>query len=66
MKFSRGLCSECGRSVALDDRNRLWDHNRNAAGDGALFRGKRVLGTSGEAHYGPLCPGSGKLATPKP
>ena len=66
MKFPRGLCPECGRTIALDDRNRLWDHNRNASGDGALFLGKRALGASGEARYGPLCPGSGKIATPKP
>jgi hypothetical protein len=66
MKFPRAICPQCGRSIALDDRNYFWDHNPNAAGDGALFRGKRVLGTSVEAHYGPLCPGSGKRAAPKP
>ena len=65
MKFSRGLCPHCGRSIALDDRRQLWDHNASPDGGGALFRIKRVTGSypSGQNQ---LCPGSGKTTVPQP
>ena len=66
MSNPRGICPECGRSIALDSRDQLWDHNPSPNGDGALFRSKRALRISGVARYGPLCPGSGKYAKSKP
>jgi len=65
MALPRGICPQCGRSVALDDRNQLWDHNPSPDGGGALFRIKRVTGAypSGQNQ---LCPGSGKKASPQP
>jgi hypothetical protein len=58
MKLARGICPQCGRTIALNGYNSLWDHNPNPSGDGALFKGKRAIGSS--PTYGTLCSGSGK------
>ena len=65
MALPRGLCPQCGRSVALDERKRLWDHNASPNGGGALFRIKRVTGTYPQG-ANPLCPGSGQFAKTQP
>jgi len=65
MAYPRETCPQCGRNIALDERNRLWDHNPSPDGGGALFRIKRVTGTYPQG-ANPLCPGSGKTVKPKP
>jgi hypothetical protein len=65
MALSRGICPRCGRSIALDDRNQLWDHNSSPNGGGALFATKRAIGTDFGGQK-PLCPGSGKYALAHP
>jgi hypothetical protein len=49
----RSLCPACGRNIALDFEGHFYAHNRNASGDGALFKGKRA-----GAGKSPMCPGS--------